>query len=70
MNPWLELNGKQRKAMKWVAGLGHDVAVSPGAVGWLLEHGYLTTDADNERRLRFTTKGHTAWNSCPEHEKA
>ena len=40
MSPWHELNAKQRKSMKWVAGLGHDMAVSPGAIGWLLANGY------------------------------
>jgi hypothetical protein len=69
MMPWLELNAKQRKAMKWVNGLGHDMAVSPGAVGWLIEHGYLKPSAENERRLILTEKGQTAWDACPEHEK-
>lgn len=66
---WLKLNAKQRKAMKWVSGLGHDYAVSPGAVGWLLEHGYLKPDAENERRLAFTEKGQKTWDDCPEWEK-
>lgn len=69
MNPWHELNAKQRKSMKWVAGLGHDMAVSPGAIGWLLQNGYLKHDNDTGRSLSFTEKGQAAWDACPEYEK-
>ena len=66
---WYCLNAKRRQAMKWVAGLGHDIAVSPGAIGWLLAEGYLKIDTDTDKRLAFTEKGQAAWDSRPEYEK-
>ena len=69
MSDWGKMNARQRKSMKWVAGLGHDMAVSPGAIGWLLANGYLQTDSETDKRLSFTKKGQEVWDGRAEYEK-
>jgi hypothetical protein len=69
MSPWQALNANQRKTMKWIAGLGNDMAVSPAALFWLVENGYLEANPENDRGLVLTAKGKAAWDARPQREK-